>query len=262
MSSVILNPFTGNFQIGSTSGGGGGGVSTLNGLSGALSLIAGSGITITPSGSHITIAATGGAGANTALSNLIATSINQNLVPSSDGAHDLGTGSKEWGTVFTSSVHTSLNPSNISFSSNTITDLNGNESIDFFNRTLNDNVGGTVVSWNTPGILDASTSRIINLTNPVNPQDAATKNYVDSASSNILAFTSTATVGGADQETVAVTGLLATDTILSVSQKTFGSATRTSQMLIQWSNVANNAITLDWVADPGSGAVVVVAVKR
>lgn len=37
-----------------------GGVTTLNGLSGALTLVAGAGITITPAGSNITIAATGG----------------------------------------------------------------------------------------------------------------------------------------------------------------------------------------------------------
>lgn len=41
---------------------GGGGVSTLNGLSGALTLVAGANITITPSGSNITIASTGGGG--------------------------------------------------------------------------------------------------------------------------------------------------------------------------------------------------------
>jgi hypothetical protein len=44
------------------SGGGGSGVTSLNSLTGALSLIAGSGITITPSGSDITIASTGGGG--------------------------------------------------------------------------------------------------------------------------------------------------------------------------------------------------------
>jgi len=42
------------------SGGGGGGVSTLNGLSGALNILAGSNITVTPSGSNITISSTAG----------------------------------------------------------------------------------------------------------------------------------------------------------------------------------------------------------
>lgn len=49
------------------SGGGGGGVSSLNSLTGALTLVAGAGITLTPSGSSITIAAPGGSGTVTAV---------------------------------------------------------------------------------------------------------------------------------------------------------------------------------------------------
>lgn len=49
-------------------GGGSAGVSSLNSLTGALSLVAGSNITITPSGSSITIAASGGGGSGTVTS--------------------------------------------------------------------------------------------------------------------------------------------------------------------------------------------------
>lgn len=53
----------------SLSGSGGAGVSSLNSLTGALNLVAGTGITITPSGSNITIAATGvGSGTVTSVS--------------------------------------------------------------------------------------------------------------------------------------------------------------------------------------------------
>jgi hypothetical protein len=51
----------------SRNSGSGGGVSTLNGLSGALTLVAGSGISIVPSGGNITISATGGGGTVTSV---------------------------------------------------------------------------------------------------------------------------------------------------------------------------------------------------
>jgi hypothetical protein len=56
-------------------------VTSLNSLNGALSLVAGTNITITPSGSSITVDASGGGGggANTALSNLASVAINTNL---------------------------------------------------------------------------------------------------------------------------------------------------------------------------------------
>lgn len=57
-----------------------GGVTSLNGLTGALTLVAGTGITITPSGNTLTIDASGGSGADTALDNLTPTAINQNLI--------------------------------------------------------------------------------------------------------------------------------------------------------------------------------------
>lgn len=88
----------------SSGGGGGGGVTTLNGLSGALSLVAGSGITITPSGSNITIAASGGSGANTALSNLASTAVNTDILPDSNNSHVLGTAGFAWQDVHTASV--------------------------------------------------------------------------------------------------------------------------------------------------------------
>lgn len=58
------------------------GVTTLNGLSGAVTLSAGSGITLTPVGNDISISASGGSGANTALSNLASVAINDILYSS------------------------------------------------------------------------------------------------------------------------------------------------------------------------------------
>ena len=53
---VLINDGAGNLSWGP--GGGSSGVSSLNSLTGALALVAGSGITVTPSGSNITITAT------------------------------------------------------------------------------------------------------------------------------------------------------------------------------------------------------------
>lgn len=78
-------------------------------------------------------------------------------------------------------------------------------------------------------------------------------------SANILALTSDASAGGNATETMAVTGLKATDEVLSVSQKTAGAA---NLPLLGWSNVADNAIDCTWSADPLANAVVVVLVRR
>ena len=77
-----------------------------------------------------------------------------------------------------------------------------------------------------------------------------------------LALTSNPSVGGAVSEALTVTGLLTTDTILSVTQMTQGGSTRTSLPLIGWDTVINGGLTGQWVADPGAGAVLLVAVKR
>lgn len=75
----------------------------------------------------------------------------------------------------------------------------------------------------------------------------------------VQTFTSAASAGGAPTEALVVTGLLATDTILAVTQMTPGA---NSLPLLGWSTVANNSITGIWSANPGAGAVLVVTVKR
>ena len=84
--------------VASGSGGGGSGVTSLNGETGAVTLVAGTGISVTPSGSNITIASTGSSGANTALSNLASTAVNASINPSlaQTGNLSLGTTSLYW----------------------------------------------------------------------------------------------------------------------------------------------------------------------
>lgn len=76
---------------------------------------------------------------------------------------------------------------------------------------------------------------------------------------NILSFTSSPGAGGAATEAMTVTGLLATDTILAVSQSVQGA---NSLPLIGYNTLANNSLTGVWSADPGAGSVIVVSVKR
>jgi hypothetical protein len=59
--------------------GGSGGVSDVNSITGSVSIVAGSGISVTPSGNNLTISASGGSGANTSLSNLTTTNITEDL---------------------------------------------------------------------------------------------------------------------------------------------------------------------------------------
>lgn len=76
---------------------------------------------------------------------------------------------------------------------------------------------------------------------------------------SLQAYTSSAGAGGAATEAMVLTGLLATDTILAVTQKTPGG---NNLPLLGYSTLANNALTGIWSADPGAGAVIVVSIKR
>ena len=75
----------------------------------------------------------------------------------------------------------------------------------------------------------------------------------------ILAFSSSAGAGGSASEAMTVTGLLASDTIISVSQKVKGA---NSLPLLGFSTLADNSLTCTWSANPGAGAIVLVSVKR
>lgn len=76
---ITLTPSGNNITIAAS---GGGGVTTVNSLSGAVVFVAGTNITLTPVGNNITIDASGGGGgATTALDNLASVAINDVLYP-------------------------------------------------------------------------------------------------------------------------------------------------------------------------------------
>lgn len=75
----------------------------------------------------------------------------------------------------------------------------------------------------------------------------------------LVAITCGTGAGGGATAALTCTGLLTTDTILAVTQKTPGA---NSLPLLGWQTVVTNGLTAVWSADPGAGSVVVVAVKR
>jgi hypothetical protein len=89
--------------------------------------------------------------------------------------------------------------------------------------------------------------------------------YTDAAAdariaARILTFTSAASAGGGTSETLTVTGLLDTDTVLAVSMKAPG-ATATS-VVNGFGAPAADALPVTYTADPGAGLKVQVTVLR
>lgn len=74
-----------------------------------------------------------------------------------------------------------------------------------------------------------------------------------------IALTSNPSVGGAAAESLTITGIKATDQIMSVTQKVKGVA---DLPILSYNTLIDNALTINWLGDPGPNAVVVVVVRR
>ena len=78
-------------------------------------------------------------------------------------------------------------------------------------------------------------------------------------SNKLQVYTSAVGVSGDSTPTVVVTGLGASDTILSVTQSANGVS---NLPLLGWSNQLANSLDLVYSADPGNGFIVKVLVKK
>jgi hypothetical protein len=115
--------------------------------------------------------------ANQTLSNLTSpTSVNQSILPSASGTLDLGSGPLKWGHVWATEVDCPY----------------------FYGTTITLNASTSVIMGAPVNMEGYAIKSVLD---PVNPQDAATKNYVDSASSSssaaVAAETSRATAAEA-----------------------------------------------------------------
>ena len=105
------------------------------------------------------------------------------------------------------------------------------------------------------GAIAMGAHKITGLADPTSAQDAASKNYVD----KIVSILSAASAGGAASESLTVSGLLATDTILAVSQSVAGA---NGTAVSAFGAPGAGSLSVTWTGDPGVGAKVLVLVKH
>lgn len=148
------------------------------------------------------------------LSNLTTTAINQDLIPDADGTRSLGASTERWNNVHANQIVDGTNTNAVDINArqlvdelgNTImyfdssltrltdpaglnvlgfttgqrllSDSTGNDSINFTARQLK---SSTTVKLDWSGTdVSLNTRKLTNVSDPTNPQDVATKNYVDS----------------------------------------------------------------------------------
>ena len=173
--------------------------STATPTGGAFSILGGEGVDVTASGSEVTIAGEDASSSNKGIASFSATYF---TVTSGDVAiNDASTSAKGIASFDTnnftvtsgavSAKSATLGTSTITLGSTTNT-LAGLQQLDVDNIRIDGNEisstdtdGNISLNPNGEGVVSVNSSRITNLADPVDPQDAATKGYVDASRSGL-----------------------------------------------------------------------------
>lgn len=132
----------------------------------AVSILGGEGMDVTHSGTTITIAGEDATTTNKGIASFATENFTVTAGAVAAKNITLGTSTLTLGSTTTAIAGlTQVDIDNIRIDGNTISSTNTN--------------GDVILSPNGTGVVDVNTSRITNLSDPINPQDAATKNYVD-----------------------------------------------------------------------------------
>lgn len=96
--------------------------------------------------------ATGGAAANTALSNLASVAINVTLLPGTDNSINLGSAAKSWALGYIHTLNDGSDVASVSAYSRVLRDTSGVASVDWAGRLLVDSGAATKLSWDATGV--------------------------------------------------------------------------------------------------------------
>lgn len=96
--------------------------------------------------------ATGGAAANTALSNLASVAVNVSLLPGVDNSINLGSAAKSWAAAWIHVLNDASNVASVDAYNRLLKDAAGLSSVDFAGRLLIDAAAATKLSWDSTGV--------------------------------------------------------------------------------------------------------------